>query len=132
MNYLLDTNVCVALLRGNRNVQARLKESTPDDCGVSAVTVFELYAGVNRCRQPAEEAFKLGKFLSPLHLLSFDMDAARRTADIRWELEKLGTIIGPYDLQIAGQALTLDVTLVTHNVREFQRVPGLRLVDWEK
>lgn len=95
------------------------------------VSVFELFAGVERCREPERESAKVVAFLQPLHLLPFDWDSALRTAAIRWELEKAGKKIGPYDLQLAGQALALDVTLVSHNLREFQRVSGLKLEDWE-
>lgn len=95
------------------------------------VSVFELFAGVFRCRDPQGEGRKVGNFLEPFHLLPFDWDSAVKTAEIRWELEKTGNKIGPYDLQLSGQALALDLTLVTHNSREFQRVNGLQLEDWE-
>jgi tRNA(fMet)-specific endonuclease VapC len=131
MKYLLDTNVCIRAMRGDPEVTARLARVAPDDCGVSTVSVFELFAGVRRCRDPQREGAKVVAFLQPLHVVPFDWDSALRTADIRWELEKNGCKIGPYDLQLAGQALVLDVTLVSHNLREFRRVGGLRLEDWE-
>ncbi|MCW1925425.1 type II toxin-antitoxin system VapC family toxin [Luteolibacter arcticus] len=131
MKYLLDTNACIQAMRGHSQVTAHLKSHAPDDCGVSMVSVFELFAGVERCREPERESAKVIAFLTPLHLLPFDWDSALRTAAIRWELEKAGKKIGPYDLQLAGQALALDLTLVSHNVREFQRVSGLRIEDWE-
>ncbi|RYD65913.1 MAG: type II toxin-antitoxin system VapC family toxin [Verrucomicrobiaceae bacterium] len=131
MKFLLDTNACIQAMRGHSQVVARLNSQAPDDCGVSMVSVFELFAGVERCREPERESAKVVAFLQPLHLLPFDWDSALRTAAIRWELEKAGKKIGPYDLQLAGQALALDVTLVSHNLREFQRVSGLKLEDWE-
>jgi tRNA(fMet)-specific endonuclease VapC len=131
MKYLLDTNVCIAAMRGREPVLARLLSCRPDDCGVSMVSVFELFSGVCRCARPQVEEVKVRAFLEPLHLLPFDWDSALRTAEVRWHLEKAGMKIGPYDLQLAGQALALDVTLVTHNTREFERVEGLRLEDWE-
>jgi tRNA(fMet)-specific endonuclease VapC len=131
MKYLLDTNACIQAMRGQSQVTSRLRSHAPDDCGVSMVTVFELFAGVERCREPEKEGAKVVAFLKPLHLLPFDWDSAIRSAAIRWELEKAGKKIGPYDLQLAGQALALDVILVSHNVREFQRVSGLKLEDWE-
>jgi hypothetical protein len=78
-------------------------------------------------------AFQIFKISASTHhdLLPFDWDSALKTAEIRFQLEKNGTKIGPYDLQLCGQALALDLTLVTHNTREFQRVTGLRLEDWE-
>lgn len=131
MKYLLDTNVCIRAMRGDPQVTARLRQAVPDDCGVSMVSVFELFAGVERCREPESEAIKVMDFLRPLHLLPFDWDSALKTATIRWELEKTGRKIGPYDLQLAGQALALDLTLVSHNLREFRRVGGLKIEDWE-
>lgn len=131
MIYLLDTNVCIAAMRGNPMVIEGLASRRPEDCAVSMVSVFELFAGVFRCNNPASEGQKVSDFLSPFHLLPFDWDAALKTADIRFQLEKTGTKIGPYDLQLSGQALSLDLTLVTHNTREFKRVSGLRLEDWE-
>ena len=131
MKYLLDTNVCIRVMRGDQRVIEQMKQHAPDDLGVSMVSVFELFAGVEQCREPQSEGEKVMAFLEPLHLLPFDWDSALRTAEVRWSLEKSGKKIGPFDLQIAGQALALGVTLVTHNVGEFGRVAGLLLEDWE-
>jgi len=131
MTHLLDTNVCIAALRGRPQVCRRLSAMNPDDCGVSIVSVYELFSGVERCRHPEDERRKVETFLSPLNLLPFDYDAALQTARIRWHLEREGEIIGPYDLMLAGQALALGVTMVTHNAGEFERVPGLSLEDWQ-
>jgi tRNA(fMet)-specific endonuclease VapC len=131
MIYLLDTNVCIAAMRGNERVIRRLKACSPEDCAISMVTVFELFAGVFRCRDPQGEGLKVKTFLESFHLLPFDWDSAVKTAEIRCNLERIGTKIGPYDLQLCGQAKALDLTVVTHNTREFQRVEGLRTEDWE-
>ena len=131
MTHMLDTNVCIAAMRGNPRVQAQLLARAPTDCGVSMVSLYELYAGVERCQQPAAERLKVNAFIRPLHRLPFDEAAAAQTARIRWHLERTGMLIGPYDLMLAGQALALDLTLVTHNLREFGRVPGLKVEDWE-
>jgi len=131
MIYLLDTNVCIAAMRGNPNVVQGLATRSPEDCAVSMVSVFELFAGVFRCNDPEREGQKVSNFLKPFHLLPFDWDSALRSAEIRFQLEKADIKIGPYDLQLSGQALLLDLTLVTHNTREFKRVTGLRFEDWE-
>ena len=131
MTWLLDTNVCIAAMRGNPQVMQKLEAVAPTDCGISTVTLYELFSGVERCRHPHTERRKVECFAAPLHLLPFDADAAAQTARIRWHLEKAGNLIGPYDLMLAGQALSLGVTLVTHNTGEFQRVPGLTLADWQ-
>jgi len=131
MIYLLDTNVCIAAIRGNPMVMQALAARSPEDCAVSMVSVFELFAGVFRCNDPEGEGLKVSTFLKPFHLLPFDWDSALKTAEIRCQLEKAGYKIGPYDLQLSGQALSLDLTIVTHNTLEFKRVTDLRLEDWE-
>ncbi len=130
MRYLLDTDTCIEILRSNRRVRDRLQSENPDDWLISVVSVFEPFAGVERCRRPKEERRKVEAFLAPLHLLPFDLDAALRASKIRWHLEKSGKPIGPFDLLLAAQALSLDIALVTGNCGEFARVPDLRLENW--
>ena len=131
MTHLLDTNVCIAAMRGNPQVLRHLRSHVPADCGVSTVSLYELHSGVERCLQPVAERHKVDAFVRPLHLLPFDEIAAAHTARIRLYLEQRGEVIGPYDLMLAGQALALGVPLVTHNIGEFTRVPGLMLEDWQ-
>jgi len=131
MTHLLDTTVCIAAMRGNPDVRDHLLSRAPADCGVSMVSLYELYSGVERCQNPPAERLKVDTFVSPLHLLPFDDSAALHAARIRWQLGQKGEIIGPYDLMLAGQAIALDVILVTHNTREFSRVAGLKLEDWQ-
>ena len=131
MKYLLDTNACILLMRGDGKVRHHLSSKAPDDCAISMVTVFELFSGVEKCAHPRKEAVKVRRLLDAFHLLPFDWDSALHTAKIRGHLEKIGKIIGPYDLQLAGQSLALELILVTHNTREFSRVPGLSIEDWQ-
>jgi tRNA(fMet)-specific endonuclease VapC len=131
VTYLLDTNVCIRLMRGDENIRRHLSAKSPDDCAVSMVTVFELFAGVEKCSDPGKESAKVRRMLDAFHLLPFDWDSALHTAKVRGHLEKIGKIIGPYDLQLAGQCLALGLILVTHNSREFSRVPGLAMEDWQ-
>lgn len=84
MTFLLDTNVCIAAMRGNALVRLRLQSVAPTDCGISTVSLYELFSGTERCLQPEIENRKVGNFVSPLHLLPFDRDAAQHTARIRW------------------------------------------------
>jgi tRNA(fMet)-specific endonuclease VapC len=93
------------------------------------VVVYELRHGAERSSKPAREHLKLDVFLAPFASLPFDDFCARRCAER--ELERTGSVIGPHDLQIAATALHHGLTLVTHNTREFSRIPGLRLDDWE-
>ena len=130
MIYLLDTNVCVGVLKGQANVCAHLAAVRPADCALSTVTAYELLTGVGRCSQPDRELKKLGRFFAVISVLPFDLLAAGEAARVRDELERAGQKIGPYDLLIAGHALALDLQLVTHNTREFTRIGFLKLLDW--
>ena len=97
---------------------------------MSAVTAYELFTGVAKCREPEREHGKVVRLLSSVRVLPFDDAAARRAALVRAELEATGQVCGPYDLLLAGHALALGLTLVTNNVREFSRVSGLVIEDW--
>lgn len=130
MRFLLDTDTCIDLLRGVRTVVERLKTLAPDDCGISAVTSFELFAGGARARDARSEMEKIQKLIEVIEELPFDAAAARRAGALRSKLEEAGTPIGPYDLLIAAHALALDLALITGNSREFGRVAGLRFETW--
>jgi tRNA(fMet)-specific endonuclease VapC len=132
MIYLPDTNVCISFLRGKHTgVHARFKATAPDDIAMCDIVAAELWYGAHRSGQLAANAALLRIFLAPFRSLPFDHQAAEIYGGIRRDLELKGTPIGPYDLQIVAVALANDLTLVTHNTREFSRVPGLRLDDWE-
>ncbi len=128
MNLLLDTNVCVDVLRGHPQVMRHMEAVSPVECAISSVTAFELLSGLRRSAQPERETRKLEKFFAVVGGLSFDTKAATQAANLRGALETAGLKIGPYDLLIAGHALSTDCTLVTNNTREFSRVEGLRLL----
>lgn len=130
MLYLLDTDICISVLRGIQPVCDHLIQQEPDNCGVSSVTAFELYAGARKSAAPARTLGKIEEFLTQVKPLPFDSEAARQAGTIRIQLEALGCPIGPYDLLIAGHALSLNATLTTGNLREFSRVTGLRVENW--
>ena len=130
MIYLLDTNVCVDVMKGHPQVCARLEANSPADCAISSITAFELAMGVRRCSQPDRERKKLQKLFAVIAVLPFDLAAADGAARVRHDLESSGLKIGPYDLLIAGHALSASLALVSNNRREFVRLPALRLVDW--
>ena len=130
MKFLLDTNTCIDLVRGAEKVVGRMSAENPDDCGISTVTAYELFCGILRCKKPEAERRKVGILLGTVHLLEFDEDAAKDSAQIRHDLEAQGKPIGPYDLLLAGQAISRDLTLVTSNTGEFSRVAGLQFVNW--
>jgi tRNA(fMet)-specific endonuclease VapC len=135
VNYLLDTNACIALINGTpAAVRSRFHKATGGgQIYVPAVVTFELWYGVAKSAGPALNAQRLETFLSgPVIELPFDDEDARVAGSIRAALEASGKPIGAYDLLIAGQALARQLTLVTANVSEFSRVKGLSWQDWAK
>lgn len=134
MNYLLDTNAVVALLRNKpTRVRERYREAqaSGDYLAVSSVVLFELWYGVAKSSQVPENTERLRILLSgDLDLVDFDDEDARTAGQVRAALEKSGTPIGAYDLLIAGQALRRGLTVVAGNTSEFSRVTGLGWEDW--
>lgn len=127
--FLLDTNVIIALIRLDRSVVKRANLELPTAIFTSSVVMHELYYGASRSARVAENLAHLGNV--GLQVLNLDPADARVAAEIRVDLERRGTPIGAYDVLIAGQALARDFTLVTRNTREFARVEGLRVENWE-
>ena len=126
--FLLDTSVCVDLLR-ERVSHAALPPS--GDCYLSAIVTAELRTGLAKGPANPTRERKLEEFVSLFPVRDFDDAAARRYSEIRADLEKQGTVIGPMDLLIAAHAISLDAELVTANVKEFRRVKGLRVRPWK-
>ncbi len=131
MHYLLDTNICVYLIK-KRPPEAltQFRQHSPQDVAISTITLFELEYGVEKSQYRQRSQDALAKFLLPLNLLDLDRSAAADAAAIRAELERKGLSIGPYDLLIAGLARSQNMTLVTNNTKEFERIDGLRLENW--
>jgi len=131
MRYLLDTNTCIAVMRNHPKVVMRMAASSPGDCGISTITYYELCTGVAKSANPAREKAKVDFLVRTVQLLPFEMIAANEAGRLRAFLESQGTPIGPYDTLLAGQASALSLTLVTNNVKEFSRVPGLAIENWQ-
>ena len=129
MRWLLDTNAVIAMLRGNDAVLARLRERAPADVGISAIVAHELYYGAYRSVRVEANLARVDRLR--FEVVAFEREDARAAGEVRATLTTAGAGIGPYDVLIAGQALARGVTLVTHNVREFGRVEGLKVEDWE-
>lgn len=108
----------------------RLEATPPREVGIPTVVLYELAVGIARSAEPERRRRALATLLQLVRVLPFDEASARAAADVRMRLEAAGTPIGPIDTLIAGTALAHSATLVTHNTREFSRVPGLRIVDW--
>lgn len=134
MNYLLDTNVCIALINGKPDiVRARFERvlSLESTIWVPSIVVFELRYGAAKSLRRESNQERLGAFLrGPVDTLPFGDEDAAEAGEIRADLERLGTPIGAYDVLLAGQARYRGWTLVTANVREFARVPALLWEDW--
>ena len=134
MSYLLDTNAVIALLENQSAIfRKRLRRAVSKDAAiaVSSIVLYELWYGVARSERRRENAERLRVFLSGgIAVEPFAQEDAMTAGDLRAALEAAGTPIGPYDLLIAAQALRNGATLVTANVSEFGRVPGLLWQDW--
>ena len=130
MRYLLDTNICISLMRNDPAVVERISALSPGDCAISTITSYELHTGVEKCSDPGRERAKVATLLRTVHTLPFDAAAARESARIRAALESQGQPIGPYDVLLAGHAIAAGLVLVSANTSEFGRVVGLTLENW--
>ena len=129
MRYLLDANAVIALLNDTTSpIARRVRRFTPRDFGVSAIVIHELYYGASKSQRVEKNIARVDALQFPV--LEFEEKDARQAGEVRADLASKGTPIGPYDVLIAGQAKARNLTLVTHNTTEFQRVEGLRVEDW--
>lgn len=133
MRFILDTNICIYIIK-KKPVQVfkRLLNLPLGKVGISSITMAELEYGVKKSLQPEKNQLALNQFLIPLEIFDFDSTAAFEYGIIRAELERKGTPIGSLDTLIAAHARSLELTLVTNNEREFERVTGLRIENWVK
>lgn len=133
IRFLLDTSICIELIRGRAPAAVgRLRRRKIGTVGISAITLAELRCGVAKSRDPERNTVALAHFCAPLEICAFDHEAAATYGDIRADLERAGTPIGPLDTLIAAHAVALKATVVTNNEREFRRVHGLRVENWTK
>ncbi|QND62930.1 type II toxin-antitoxin system VapC family toxin [Mesorhizobium loti] len=128
MMYVLDTNAVIAVIKGDVSLLALLKRHRPQDFALSAVVVHELYYGAEKSQRRAENLARIEALQFPV--LEFDREDARHAGEIRATLATLGTPIGPYDALIGGQARARNLTLITRNVREFERIKDLSIETW--
>ncbi len=131
MKFLLDTNICIYIIKQKPpEVLQRFNAYQVGDLGISSITVAELEFGVKKSKFPQKNQQALEQFLIPLNIVDFDRAAALIYGDIRAKLEKQGTPIGSLDTLIAAHALSLNITLITNNLKEFDRVQNLKLDNW--
>jgi tRNA(fMet)-specific endonuclease VapC len=132
MIYLLDTNTCIGYInRRNPSIYQHFLAVSPDDVCICDVVKLELYYGAYKGSRTTENLQILNNFFADLTSLPFEAKAAQICGQIRAKLQAKGTPIGAYNLQIAAIALANNLTLITHNTREFERVENLRFEDWE-
>jgi tRNA(fMet)-specific endonuclease VapC len=132
VRYLLDTNVCIQFLTNrSASVIARLQSTKPGDVVLCSVVKAELIFGAHKSARREANLRTLEAFFKPFVSLAFDDEAARAAGEIRAELQRGGTPVGPNDLLIAAIAIASGLTLVTHNTDEFGQVAGLALEDWQ-
>ncbi|MCJ7832898.1 MAG: type II toxin-antitoxin system VapC family toxin [Deltaproteobacteria bacterium] len=131
MKFLLDTNICIYIIkRKPPQVLKKFKTFKINDLGISSITLAELEFGVHLSNYPEKNQEALNEFLSPLEIIPFDDRAAVTYGEIRAFLQQKGLRIGAMDMLIAAQAKSLSIPLVTNNLKEFKRIPGLRLENW--
>ncbi|HDS1818256.1 TPA: tRNA(fMet)-specific endonuclease VapC [Pseudomonas putida] len=130
LRYMLDTNICIFTIK---NKPQRVREAFNRHHGqlaISTITLMELIYGAEKSDYPERNLSVVEGFAARLEVLDYDSHAAEQSGQLRAELARSGMPIGPYDQLIAGHARALGLILVTNNLREFQRVPGLRVEDW--
>lgn len=131
MRYMLDTNICIYLIKNRPpSVREQFERCARGEIAVSSVTVAELAYGVQQSQHKRRNEVTMTKFLAPLETLDFDTRAAIDFGRVKVDLEAVGRPIGPYDMMIAAHARSMGMTLVTNNVREFERVDGLTVENW--
>ena len=131
IRYVLDTDICIYINNNHpENVVKRMRQIQMFEIGISSVTVFELIHGALKSQKVEHNLNQINQMREMISVLEFDPNAAEHAAKIRRELEIQGTPIGPFDILIAGQALSLNAILVTNNTREFSRITNLKLENW--
>ena len=131
MEFLLDTNICIYIIKQKPIlVFEKFQSLEPGSVGISTITLSELQYGVMKSQNPIKNQLALDHFLIPIEIVNYDFAASVEFGVIRNYLEKLGSPIGPLDTLIAAHAKSLDLTLVTNNEKEFQRVLNLKIQNW--
>ena len=132
MKYILDTNVCIKILNGsNKNILNKISKISSNDILIPSIVRFELYYGAYKSKISIKTLNVLNDFLNSFETLKFDDNVAETAGKLRADLAAKGTPIGPYDIIIAATAVHSNLTLITHNIKEFSRIMSLKIEDWE-
>ena len=128
---MIDTNICIYIIKNKpQSVKEKFESFEIGELCISSITVSELMYGAYKSQHTAKNLQALEHFLMPFDIVEYDYSAAIAYGKIRADLEKRGQVIGNMDMQIAGHALSLNMTVVTNNTKEFERVDGLSLDNW--
>lgn len=131
MQFMLDTNICIYLIKHKpADVLERFRQTDISEISISSITLSELFYGVSKSSKPEQNFIALTQFVAPLEILPFGGEAPQYYGNLRTRLEKQGTPIGSLDMLIAAHALSLSLTLVTNNEKEFNRVSNLKIENW--
>ena len=128
--YILDTNTLIYFFKGMGNVAKNLLSKSPKNILIPAIVLYELEAGIAKSTQPEKRRKQLETLVSRVDIAPFDAEEAKITAQIRTNLENQGTPIGAYDTLVAGTVLSNNAILITHNLKEFQKIDELKIEDW--
>ncbi len=128
--YILDTNILIYFFKGVGRVSSHLLSVEPGNIGIPSIVIYELKTGIAKSIDQKKRSAQLIELCSMVEIFPFGNDEASYSAEIRADMEKKGTPIGPYDILIAGTAMAQKARLVTHNISEFNRINGLEVVDW--
>ncbi len=130
IKYLLDTHICIFTIKHKPpEIQEQFRQHQ-GQMAISTITLMELIYGAEKSQAPERNLTEIEGFAARLEVLEYGSEAAKHTGQLRAELARIGQPIGPYDQMIAGHARSSGLIVVTNNLREFERVPGLRVVDW--
>ena len=133
MKYMLDTNTCIYIIkRKPMDVIDHFRQIRISQVSISSITLSELEYGVIKSSKPEQNQLALAQFVAPMEILPYSDEAAQHYGELRVYLEKHGIPIGSLDMLISAHALSAGCVLVTNNVREFKRVPNLKIDNWVK
>jgi tRNA(fMet)-specific endonuclease VapC len=130
LKYMLDTNIVIYTIKNKPHVVREAFESHYGQMSISSVTLMELVYGAEKSSNPERNLLDVEGFSARLDVLPYDNEAANHSGQLRAELAKIGKPIGPYDQMIAGHARSQGLILITNNMSEFKRIPGLRVENW--
>jgi tRNA(fMet)-specific endonuclease VapC len=130
LEYMLDTNICIYVIKNRPAALRERFDQLAEALCISTITLGELLCGVQKSARRSQNLQAVEQFTARLEVLPFSVKAAAHFGQIRAELARVGLLCGAYDMLIAAHARSEGLVLITNNVREFQRMPGLRIENW--